>query len=100
MQTLHRIFLLVFMLGVALSAIFSILEYRWISHTFTELRKLRNAYIAKGVIAGVLILCAIAFAASLYEGSSRKNETATFIAGNVTDGWLNYILNSRTSRHS
>jgi len=64
--SLHRVFLLVFIVGVGLSAIFTILEYRWISHDFVEIRKLKTAYIMKGIIASILILCAIAFAITLY----------------------------------
>ncbi|KAG6918641.1 hypothetical protein DXG01_012760 [Tephrocybe rancida] len=64
--TAHRIFLLVFIVGVALSAIFTVIEYRWISKGFREVRKLKIAYIMKAVIAGILILLAIAFAVTLF----------------------------------
>ncbi|TFK75108.1 hypothetical protein BDN72DRAFT_832412 [Pluteus cervinus] len=64
---LHRGFLLLFMLGVALSAIFTVIEYRWISKDFREYSSLRGAYIAKGIIAGILIALAIAFAVALYK---------------------------------
>jgi Co/Zn/Cd efflux system component len=63
-HNLHRIFLVVFMVGVALSAIFTILEFRWISKDFHGVRRLRIAYIMKGVIATVLIALSIAFAVS------------------------------------
>jgi len=65
--SLHRLFLLIFILGVGLSAIFTVAEYRWLSHDFVEVRKLRRAYIVKGIIATLLILLAIAFAVTLYE---------------------------------
>ncbi|EIW84028.1 hypothetical protein CONPUDRAFT_119590 [Coniophora puteana RWD-64-598 SS2] len=64
--TLHRLFLLIFIIGVGLSAIFTVLEYRWISKDFVEVRKLRRAYWAKSIIAGTLILLAVAFAFTLY----------------------------------
>lgn len=64
--SLHRLFLLIFIIGVGMSAIFTVLEYRWISKDFVEVRKLRRAYWAKSIIAGVLILLAIAFAITLY----------------------------------
>ncbi|KAH9945367.1 Frag1/DRAM/Sfk1 [Epithele typhae] len=64
--SLHRIFLLVFILGVGLSAIFTVTEYRWISHEFDEIRKLKIAYVVKGSIATILILLAIAFAVTLF----------------------------------
>ncbi|TEB25199.1 hypothetical protein FA13DRAFT_1637708 [Coprinellus micaceus] len=62
----HRVFLLVFMLGVALSAIFTIVEYRWIKKDFALARELKIAYIAKALIASALILLAIAFGITLY----------------------------------
>jgi len=78
---LHRVFLLVFMLGVALSAIFTVWEFRWISKDFQEVRKLKQAYIAKAIIATTLVLLAIGFAVALYDGSKHDNTTATFIGG-------------------
>ena len=44
----------------------SVLQFRWISHDFVEIRKLKMAYIAKGIFAGILIILAIAFAILLY----------------------------------
>ncbi|KAG6865897.1 hypothetical protein C0991_010730 [Blastosporella zonata] len=54
------------MVGVGLSAIFTIVEYRWISKDFIEVRKLRIAYIAKAIIAGLLIILSVAFAVTLF----------------------------------
>ncbi|KAJ7650720.1 Frag1/DRAM/Sfk1 [Roridomyces roridus] len=62
---LHRVFLLMFMVGVALSAIFTCIEYRWISKDFHYLRQLRVAYISKGLIAGILVVLAVAFGITL-----------------------------------
>ena len=47
-----------------LKPIFTIVEFRWISKNYHWVRKVRRAYIAKGIIAGILILAAIAFAIS------------------------------------
>ncbi|KAL4066871.1 Frag1/DRAM/Sfk1 [Scleroderma yunnanense] len=63
---LHRLFLLVFMLGVALSAIFTVVEYRWVAQDYPDIHQLRCAYIAKAIVAGSLILLAIVFAITLY----------------------------------
>ncbi|KAH7882283.1 Frag1/DRAM/Sfk1 family-domain-containing protein [Phlebopus sp. FC_14] len=63
---LHRLFLLIFMLGVVLSAVFTVLEYWWIACDFADVRKLRRAYIAKAIIGGALVLLAIAFGITLY----------------------------------
>ena len=51
-------------------------QYRWISKDFVELRKLRMAYIGKGIIALILILLAIAFAIALFQ--------ATDVGGTLT----------------
>ncbi|KIJ63067.1 hypothetical protein HYDPIDRAFT_113607 [Hydnomerulius pinastri MD-312] len=64
--SLHRVFLLVFMVGVALSAIFTVLEFRWIAHDYADVKKLRRAYIAKAVIAGTLVLLGIVFGITLF----------------------------------
>lgn len=81
-STLHRLFLLIFIVGVGLSAIFSVIEvlyshpnlghtltfyqYRWLSKDFYDTPRLRKAYIMKGIIAGLLILLAIGFGIALY----------------------------------
>ncbi|KIK62484.1 hypothetical protein GYMLUDRAFT_198239 [Collybiopsis luxurians FD-317 M1] len=60
--TLHDVFLLVFIVGVALSAIFSIVEFRWISKDFQYHRLLKRSYWMKAIVAGILIILAVAFA--------------------------------------
>ncbi|KII89796.1 hypothetical protein PLICRDRAFT_174631 [Plicaturopsis crispa FD-325 SS-3] len=67
--SLHRVFLLVFMIGVAFSAIFTVCEYRWLSKTFAHHAALRRAYLLKAIIAGLLILAAIAFGIALYKST-------------------------------
>ena len=82
--TLHRVFLLVFIVGVALSAIFTIVEvctacqcaytlclhlspqFRWLSKDLPYLQKLKASYIIKAIIAGTLIVLAIAFGITMY----------------------------------
>ncbi|KIJ15157.1 hypothetical protein PAXINDRAFT_12073 [Paxillus involutus ATCC 200175] len=68
--TLHSIFLLVFMLGVALSALFTVLEYRWLAHDYAHMHKLRRAYIAKAVIGGTLVVLAIVFGVAMFYAPS------------------------------
>ncbi|CAL1716476.1 unnamed protein product [Somion occarium] len=86
--TLHRVFLLVFILGVGFSAIFTVVEYRWISHDFVEMRHLKIAYVAKGAIAGILILLAIAFAVALYSA----NDVGAVLEWTIAFGFTFYIL--------
>ncbi|KAJ7671580.1 Frag1/DRAM/Sfk1 [Mycena polygramma] len=68
--SLHRGFLLMFMAGVAISAIFTCIEYRWLSKDFFYLRQLRTAYIAKGIIVTLLVCLAIAFGICLFTQSA------------------------------
>jgi hypothetical protein len=75
-SSLHRLFLLIFMVGVALSAVFSIIEFRWIAKDFKGARRLRRAYIMKGIIAGILIILAIAFGVS-FAGILHEKEMFT-----------------------
>ncbi|OCH94402.1 hypothetical protein OBBRIDRAFT_722884 [Obba rivulosa] len=96
--SLHRVFLLVFIIGVGLSAIFTIAEYRWISHDFTEIRKLRFAYIMKGSIAGILILCAIAFAITLYTAPNVGAVLEWVIAFGYTFYLLTFVYDLRMAK--
>lgn len=86
--SLHRVFLLVFIVGVALSAIFTIIEYRWISRDFVEVHKLKHAYIAKGIIAIILIILAIVFAITLY----TTNDVAAVIEWVIAFGYTFFLL--------
>ncbi|KAG9048674.1 hypothetical protein FS837_012302 [Tulasnella sp. UAMH 9824] len=58
--TLHRLFLGLFMLGVALSAIFTVIEYLSLSKHNRENRTLMWSALSKALVATVLIGLAIA----------------------------------------
>jgi hypothetical protein len=85
--SLHRLFLLVFMVGVALSALFTILEFRWISKDFGGSRRLKRAYWMKGVIATILIICAIAFAGTLYGKGQTSTNAAAVLEWTIAFGY-------------
>ncbi|OAX32939.1 hypothetical protein K503DRAFT_566667 [Rhizopogon vinicolor AM-OR11-026] len=68
--TLHRLFLLMFATGVILSVIFTVLEYYWLAQDYTDIYRLRRAYLAKAIIGGILIVLAIAFGITLYYASN------------------------------
>ncbi|KAK1219368.1 hypothetical protein PQX77_017892 [Marasmius sp. AFHP31] len=76
-SSLHRLFLLIFMLGVAISAIFTIIEYRWLSKDYWGVRELRAMYKAKAIIASILIILAIAFGVTLYTGRDQTTHITT-----------------------
>ncbi|KAF7375207.1 hypothetical protein MSAN_00407300 [Mycena sanguinolenta] len=87
---LHRGFLLMFMVGVALSAIFTCIEYRWISKDFFYLRQLRIAYIAKAIIVTILVALAIAFAAALF--SQKGKDAGAVLEWTISLGFTFYLL--------
>ncbi|EIW57442.1 uncharacterized protein TRAVEDRAFT_169230 [Trametes versicolor FP-101664 SS1] len=84
----HRVFLLVFIVGVGMSAIFTVIEYRWLSRDFVELRKLKTLYIVKGTIAAILILLAIAFAIALFEAT----DPGAILEWTISFGFTFYLL--------
>ncbi|EIN03782.1 hypothetical protein PUNSTDRAFT_139307 [Punctularia strigosozonata HHB-11173 SS5] len=90
--SLHRVFLLVFMVGVALSAIFTILEYRWISKDFGEIRKLKATYLAKALIAGILIILAIVFAVFLTQNGTKADNVDAVLEWTIAFGFTFYLL--------
>lgn len=97
-QSLHRIFLLVFIFGVGLSAIFTIVEYRWINKDYDGHHKLRIAYIAKGTIASLLIVFAIVFAITLYTTANVGAVIEWVIAFGYTFYLLTFYYDLRMSR--
>ena len=105
----HRIFLLVFILGVGISAIFTVIEvwsgapttthadtpscapqYKWLSGDLVDVRKLRYAYIAKAIIATSLIVLSVAFTIGIYTNvdvggdSSKPRSRAVLIDSPVS----------------
>jgi hypothetical protein len=88
----HRVFLLVFMVGVALSAIFTIIEFRWLSKDFGGSRRLRKAYMMKGIVAGLLIALAIAFAGALYGKGTTSTDVAGVLEWTIAFGFTLYLL--------
>lgn len=95
---LHRIFLLIFMLGVALSALFTVVEYRWISKDFRGVEKLKKIYRAKAIIAGILILLAIAFAVALFKSTDVGGILEWIIAFGFTLYLLTFYFDLRQSK--
>ncbi|KAI0671428.1 Frag1/DRAM/Sfk1 family-domain-containing protein [Trametes maxima] len=96
--SLHRVFLLVFIVGVGLSAIFTVVEYRWISHDFVEIRKLKIAYIAKGIIAAILIILAVAFAITLFQATDPGAILEWLIAFGFTFYLLTFFFDLRMAK--
>ncbi|KAF9048465.1 Frag1/DRAM/Sfk1 [Panaeolus papilionaceus] len=86
--SVHRSMLVVFIVGVTLSAIFTIAEYRYISKDFEGLRELRAAYIAKGIITTILVTLAIAFGVTL----SRAKDVGAVIEWVIAFGFTFFLL--------
>jgi len=86
---LHDIFLGIFMLGVALSAIFTIAEYFSLSKHNRYNSALRYSAMAKAVVAGILIILSIAMAACLGKG---YNDTGAVLEWLIAFGFIFYPL--------
>ncbi|KAI0058639.1 hypothetical protein BV25DRAFT_1810509 [Artomyces pyxidatus] len=97
-QSAHRVFLLVFMVGVALSAIFTIIEFRWLSKDYQYAAQLRRAYIAKAIIASALIILAIAFAICLWRSKNAGGVLEWVIAMGFTLYLLTFVYDLRMSK--
>lgn len=67
----HRLFLFLFMLGVALSALFTTLEYRRLGRTFTNHPVLKYSYVGKAIILVAEVGLSIAFGVCLYKKYSK-----------------------------
>ncbi|KAF9237787.1 Frag1/DRAM/Sfk1 [Melanogaster broomeanus] len=96
--TLHSVFLLVFMFGVALSAIFTVLEFRWLAHDYADMRKLRRAYVAKAVIGGALVLLGIAFGVTLFYAPDIGGVIEWIIAFGFTFYLLTFCYDLRMAK--
>lgn len=86
--SLHRVFLLVFVVGVIISALFTVLEYAWISRDYGGAKKLRIAYIMKGSIALILAGLAIAFGAEL----DNQVDVGAILEWTIAFGFTFYLL--------
>ncbi len=56
------------------------LKFHFISRDYVEIRKLKWAYIVKGVIVAILILLAIAFAVALFTAGNVGGEQSSAVA--------------------
>ncbi|PPR03679.1 hypothetical protein CVT24_007800, partial [Panaeolus cyanescens] len=97
--SVHRSFLIVFIVGVALSAIFTIAEYRYISQDFEGLQELKIAYIVKGVITLILIALSIAFAVTLFRATDVGAVLEWVIAFGFTFFLLTFVSDLRQSKN-
>jgi len=87
--TAHRVFLLFFALGVVLSAIFTVMEYKWLDKEYgADLIRLRAAYIVKAILGGMLVILAIAFGVLL----NRNQEAAAVLEWIITLHFTAYLL--------
>jgi hypothetical protein len=96
--TEHMIFLLVFMIGVSLSAIFTVIEFRWLAHDYAEVEKLKRAYIAKAAIGLTLVVLAIVFGVTLYYAPNVGGVVEWLIAFGFAFYLLTFAYDLRMAR--
>jgi len=87
--SLHRLFLLLFMLGVVFSAIFTTVEYWRLGRTFTEHPIIKISYHFKQGIVIVEIALAIAFGVTMYK---RHNNVAAILEWLIAFLFTFYVL--------
>ncbi|KAF9266487.1 hypothetical protein L218DRAFT_956263 [Marasmius fiardii PR-910] len=97
-SNLHRLFLLIFMIGVALSALFTVMEYRWLSRDFWDAKELRFAYKTKAFIAGILIVLAVAFGITLFNAKDAGAVLEWTIAFGFTFYLLTFFMDLREAK--
>lgn len=86
---LHRMFLLLFMLGVVFSALFTTIEYRRLGKTFTQHPVLRWSYRFKIGIVVLEVLLSFAFGATMY---GDKNSVAAVLEWLIAFVFTFYVL--------
>ncbi|KAH8145560.1 uncharacterized protein LAJ45_10360 [Morchella importuna] len=87
--SLHRLFLLLFMLGVVLSALFTTLEYRRLGNVFIERSFLKISYRIKQAIVVLEICLSIVFGATMYK---KKHNVAAIFEWLVAFIFTFYVL--------
>ncbi|KAG2118680.1 Frag1/DRAM/Sfk1 [Suillus discolor] len=97
-HTAHYVCLFFFALGVILSVIFTVLEYRWLVQTHPDIKKLRYAYLVKAVIGSVLIVLAIAFGIALFYASEVGAVLEWIIGFGFTFYLLTFAYDLRAAR--
>jgi len=85
---LHRVFLLVFIVGVALSAIFTVAEFRWLRKDFPYHSRLRTSYMTKALIVTVMVAASIAFGVLL----DVKPDPGAILEWAIAFGFTFYLL--------
>lgn len=96
--TTHMISLLVFIVGVALSAIFTVVEFRWLAQDYVEIEALRRAYLAKAVIGLTLVVLAIAFGVTLFYAPDVGGVIEWSIAFGFTFYLLTFVYDLRMAK--
>ncbi|KAF8550344.1 hypothetical protein OG21DRAFT_1514124 [Imleria badia] len=96
--TEHMIFLLVFIIGVSLSAIFTVIEFRWLAQDYAEIDKLKRAYIAKAVIGLTLVVLAIVFGVTLFYAPDVGGVVEWLIAFGFSFYLLTFVYDLRMAR--
>ncbi|KAG6370896.1 Frag1/DRAM/Sfk1 [Boletus reticuloceps] len=96
--TEHLIFLLVFMVGVSLSSIFTVIEFRWLADDYPEVEKLKRAYISKAVIGLSLVVLAIMFGVSLFNAQNVGGVVEWLIAFGFTFYLLTFAYDLRMAK--
>ncbi|KAG2152561.1 Frag1/DRAM/Sfk1 [Suillus bovinus] len=97
-QTAHYLCLLFFAMGVILSVISTVFEYRWLAQDHPDIIKLRRAYLVKAVIGSILIVLAIAFGITLFYAADVGGVIEWIIGFGFTFYLLTFVCDLRIAR--
>ena len=98
-ESLHRIFLLIFILGLGISAFFSVIEvrapsptpahdetkrnvpghvlqYKWLSRDYKDVQKLQFAYVLKAIIVAALFVFSVVFAVTIFTNTDVGGQSS------------------------
>jgi len=87
--SLHRLFLLLFMMGVVFSALFTTVEYRRLGKTFTQHTVLGWSYRFKQGIVAVEVVLSVAFGVTMYR---KLHDTAAILEWLIAFAFTFYVL--------
>ncbi|KAF8476152.1 Frag1/DRAM/Sfk1 family-domain-containing protein [Kalaharituber pfeilii] len=100
-SNLHRLFLLLFMLGVILSAIFTTLEYRSLGKSFVDHAVLRYSYLAKTVLLVTEGALSIAFIVCLLQKRHTAGAILEWVIAFIFTFYvLTFVFDLRPKAHT
>jgi lysylphosphatidylglycerol synthetase-like protein (DUF2156 family) len=94
-STVHGVLLVVNILGLSFSGIFTVSEFRWLSKDYAAYHQLKIAYIAKAIIVTVLVTLSIALGVSWLHHLGAAPILEWIVGFGVTFYYLTFVYDLR-----